>query len=149
MTHVLKIRVTVCWFTLLLITLREVILPLYSVLVRPPPGVLRPALEPPAQQGHGPVVEGPEECHKNVQRAWAPVLWGKTETGALFTRACSDRTRGNGFKLKEGRLRLDTSKKFFTMRVVKQWTRLHREVVEAPCLERFKARMDVGLSNLI
>jgi len=39
--------------------------------------------------------------------------------GRLFIRAFSNRTRGNGFKLKEGRIRLDIKKKFFTMRVVK------------------------------
>jgi len=67
----------------------------------------------------------------------------------LFTRVCSDSTRGNGCKLREGRFRLDVRKKFFTMRVVKYWHRLPREAVDVPSLEVFKARLDGGLSNLV
>jgi len=67
----------------------------------------------------------------------------------LFTRVCSDRTGGNGCKLKEGRFRLDTRKKFFTVRVVKHWHRFPREAVAAPSLEVFKARLDGSLSNLV
>jgi len=66
----------------------------------------------------------------------------------LFTRVCSGRTRGNGCKLKEGRLRLDIGKKFFTMRVVRPWPRLPGEAVDAPSLEVFKVRLDGALSNL-
>ncbi|KFV10815.1 hypothetical protein N340_13807, partial [Tauraco erythrolophus] len=55
----------------------------------------------------------------------------------------------NGFKLKEGRFRLDKRKKFFPLRVVKYWNRLSREVAAAPSLEVFKARLDEALSNLI
>ncbi len=55
--------------------------------------------------------------------------------------------RGNGFKLEEGRFRLDTRKKFFTLRVVRHWNRLPSEVV-CP-LEAFKARLDEALSNLV
>ena len=67
----------------------------------------------------------------------------------LLTRAWSDRTRGNGFKLKEGRFKLDTRKKFFTMRVVRCWLRLPTEVMGAASLEVFKARLGWALSNLV
>ncbi|KFP52070.1 hypothetical protein N323_02125, partial [Cathartes aura] len=50
----------------------------------------------------------------------------------------------NGFKLKESRCRLDVRKKFFTVRMVRQWNRLPREAVDAPSLEVFKASVMVG-----
>ncbi|KFQ10447.1 hypothetical protein N329_08500, partial [Haliaeetus albicilla] len=55
----------------------------------------------------------------------------------------------NGFKLKAGRFKLDIRKKFFTMREVKHWHRLPREVVDVPSLETFKIRLDGTLRCLI
>ncbi|KFW87077.1 hypothetical protein N305_09091, partial [Manacus vitellinus] len=55
----------------------------------------------------------------------------------------------NGSKLKECRFRLDIRKKFFTVRVVRHWQRLHREAVDVPSLQVFKARLDGALSSLV
>ncbi|KFQ14770.1 hypothetical protein N330_11861, partial [Leptosomus discolor] len=55
----------------------------------------------------------------------------------------------NGFKLKVGSLRLDIRNKFFTVRLVRHWNRLPREVVDAPSLSVFKARLDGALSSLV
>ena len=67
----------------------------------------------------------------------------------LFIREYRDKMRGNSFKLKEGRFRLNIIKKFFPVRVVRHWNRLPREVVDACFLKVFKARLDGALSNLI
>ena len=64
-------------------------------------------------------------------------------------RVDSNRIRGNVFKLRQGRFRLDIRRNFFTQRVVTHWNRLPKEVVDAPSLEAFRARLDVALGSLV
>lgn len=53
---------------------------------------------------------------------------------------CSNKTRRNSFKMKEGGFGLAIRKKFFTMSVVRDLEKLPKEVVKIPSMEDFKTR---------
>jgi len=107
-----------------------------------PLGALHPALEPSAQEKHGPVGAGPEEATKMIRgleylsyeerlrelglfRVEKRRLQGnltvafqylqrayKKDGDKLFSSTCCHRTRGKGFKLNKGGYRLDIRKTF-------------------------------------
>ena len=66
------------------------------------------------------------------------------EGGSLFTGALDSRTRSNGFKLQERRFHLNSRKHFLTVRAVRRWNLLPRRVV---ALEVFRRRLDENLSG--
>ena len=55
----------------------------------------------------------------------------KKEGDSLFSRVCDDKTRGNGLELKESRFMSDIRKESSTVKMVRHWNRLPRDVVDA------------------
>ncbi|KFQ53154.1 hypothetical protein N333_03012, partial [Nestor notabilis] len=52
-------------------------------------------------------------------------------------------------KLKQGKFRLDTRKKFFPVRVPRHWNRVPKEMVNAPSLAVFRAMLDRVLGDMV
>ncbi|KFP03037.1 hypothetical protein N300_07271, partial [Calypte anna] len=78
------------------------------------------------------------------------VRGGSSQGGVgLFSQAAISKTRGHGLKLCQGRFRLDIRKEFFPERVIRHWNGLTREMVDSPSLEVFKERLDVALSAMV
>ena len=73
-----------------------------------------------------------------------------TEEGQdLFSIIPECRTHNNGLKLQEARIWLNMRKNFLTVRAVRQWNQIPREVASAPTLEAFKKNLDNHLANII
>ena len=73
----------------------------------------------------------------------------KEDGDSLFTRSHLEKMGGNGYKFLLGRLLLDTRGEFFTIRTISHWNNLPREVVDSPTLDTFKIQLDRVLGHLI
>lgn len=79
-----------------------------------------------------------------------PVFEGVLRRGreVLLVRSCSDRTRNNRYKMKQGKCTLDVWKEFFTVQVMRHQNMLPRSV-DAPPQAIFRASQDKALNNLV
>lgn len=70
------------------------------------------------------------------------ILWIMELLQMIFGWDFCDRPTDNGYKLKDCRYTLDIRNNSFMNQVVKHWSWLHREVIDALSLERFKVRLE-------
>ena len=66
----------------------------------------------------------------------------REDVASLFLVGSSKRTRGNGHKLEYSKFRMDTRNNFFAVSVTENCSRLPREVVGSPSLEKVKTLLD-------
>jgi len=156
---------------------REVITPLYPVLVRL---YFKYCVQfwAPHSKNNIKVFEYPETGNKAGKGSGAQVLWGAAERigfspekrrlrgdiitlyyclkggdgemgFSFFSQLISNRTRENSLKLNQGRFRLDIRKNFFSEREVRCCNRLPRKVVVPPSLEVFKNHVDVAPRDVV
>jgi len=69
--------------------------------------------------------------------------------GSRFFSVPSDRTGGNGHRLKQRKFQLNMRKSFLSLSLTERWNRLPREAADSPSLEIFKTLLDKVLCNLL
>ena len=83
-----------------------------------------------------------------AEMCFSPLLSGPPPGRSWAWAGWASRTRGNGLKLRQGRVRLALRKDFFAEGVVGHWG-LPRAGVESPSLEGLKSQVDPALRDLV